>query len=142
MTTWQSISVNINRQRSSDISVIGENFLGFARTCGHGPVILSIQETKSWDVPDLTLLGYVCYGSKFGFATLSVSDQCCTIRRSWKFEERCTAILFGTTVVMAAYALDSGKNTETHEACISSVLEVLQGRTSMWSQSLPHYRRS
>ena len=37
------------------------------------PAMFSTQETKSWDVPDLTLLGHVCYGSKSGFATLLVS---------------------------------------------------------------------
>ena len=37
------------------------------------PAVVSIQETKSWDVPNLTLPGYVCYGSEFGLAALLVS---------------------------------------------------------------------
>ena len=38
------------------------------------------------------------------------------------FEERCTAILFGTTMVMAVYAPDSSKSLQMYEACISSVM--------------------
>ena len=53
-----------------------------------------------------------------------VTDQFCTTKRSWKFEERCTTILFGTTLVVAAYAPDSSKSTEMYDAFISSVLEV------------------
>ena len=34
----------------------------------HTPAILSIQETKSWDVPNLELPGYVCYGSQQCFS--------------------------------------------------------------------------
>ena len=125
VNTWQLISVNINRPRSSDISVIKEKLFcpAHARALS---AILSIQETYSWDVPNLGLPGYVCYGSKSGFASLLVSEQFCTVKRSWKFAERCTAILFGTTLVMAAYAPDSGKTIEMYEAFISSVLNVLR----------------
>ena len=57
VNTWQLISVNINRQRSLTISVIKE------------------KTTKSWDVSNLELLGYVCYGGESRFATLLVSEQ-------------------------------------------------------------------
>ena len=40
------------------------------------------------------------------------------------FEERCTAVLFGTTLVVAAYAPDSSKGMEMYKAFISSVLRV------------------
>ena len=65
----------------------------------------------------------MCHGSKLGFATWLVSDQFRTIWRSWKFEERCTAVLFGATLVMAAYI-----SWEMYETCISSVVEVLRER--------------
>ena len=71
--------------------------LGLAHACTHSPAVLSIQQTESWDVPNLELPGHVCCGSISGFAALLVSEQFCTIKRSWKFEERCTASLFGTT---------------------------------------------
>ena len=70
-------------------------------------------ETKSWDVPSLELPGYVCYGGKSVFTTLLVSEQFCTRDQgSLKFEERCTAILFGSTLVMAVYAPNSSKSFE------------------------------
>ena len=52
---------------------------------------------------------------------LLVSDQFCKIMRSWRFEEKSTAVLFGTTLVMAVYAPDCGKDLEIYEAFISSV---------------------
>ena len=64
--------------------------------------------------------------AKLGSQTLLVSEQFCTIKRSWKFEERCTAILFRTTLVMAVHAPDSSKSFEMYEACISSVIKVLR----------------
>ena len=86
VNTWQLVSVHINRQRSLDISTMKKKTLQLAHACAHSLAILSIQEAKSWDVPSLELAGCVCYGGKSGFATF------CTIERSWKFEERCTAI--------------------------------------------------
>ena len=123
---WQLISVNINRQTSADIKVIKEKLLGLDHTRKRTPSILSVQETKSWDVPNLELSGFVCYGSIPGFATLLDSEQFCTVKRSWKSEERCTAILFGTTMVMAVCAPDSKKSQEMLKECISSVVKVLR----------------
>ena len=91
------------------------------------------QETKSWDVLNLEPSGFVCFGRKSGFATLLVSDQFCTIKRLWKFEERCTAILFGTTLVMAVHAPDSSKSLEKYEAFCLERAESATRRTSVWS---------
>ena len=64
VNTWQLISVNINRQRSSVISVIKEKLLGPAHACAHSPDIFSIQETKSWDVPNPELPMCVVVGQR------------------------------------------------------------------------------
>ena len=45
---WMLLSVNINRQRSSVISV-KEKLLWPAHACAHSSAILSSQETKSWE---------------------------------------------------------------------------------------------
>ena len=119
------MSVNFDRQRSLDVSVITEKLLEPVRVHARVPVIFSIQETTSWDVLNLNLRGNVCCGSKFGFATLTVSDQFCNIKRSWRLEERCIAVLFEATLAMAVYAPDSSKDMELYEAFISSVFEVL-----------------
>ena len=58
---WQLISVNINRQCSSAISMIVEKLLTLVCAHTHLPVIFSIQETRSWDVPNLEWPGYVIY---------------------------------------------------------------------------------
>ena len=93
---------------------------------------------RSWDVPDLELKGFVCYGNSHGHATLLVSEQFCTVKRSWECEERCTAILFGTTMVMTENAPDSKKSLEMYEECVSSVVKVLrEGRRR--GQGFLHY---
>ena len=58
--------------------------------------------------PNLELKG-LCYGNTNGYASLLVSDKFSTIKRSWETEERCTAILFGATMVMSENAPDSKK---------------------------------
>ena len=60
----------------------------------HLPVICSLQETRSWDVPNLKLPGDVCFHSRLGLATLVVSDQFFNRKSSWRSKERCTAGLF------------------------------------------------
>ena len=89
-----------------------------ARTCARH--FLHPRE-RSWDVPSLTLPGYVCHGGKLGLATLLVLDQ-----RSWRFAERCAAILFGPALVIAVHALDCGEDVEMYGAFVSSVTEVLR----------------
>ena len=59
-------------------------------------------------------------------ATLRISDQFCQINRSWWFEERCAAMPFETTLVMAVCALDCGQDFVVCETFISSVTEVLR----------------
>ena len=110
--------MNINCQCSSDISVEKEELLGPAHVRAHSLAVISVQETKSWDDPSLELPKYVCYGSKFGLAMLLVSELFCTTRISWKFEERCKVIIFGTSLVEAVHAPDSSKSLETCEACV------------------------
>ena len=61
-------------------------------------------------------------GANLGSQRWLVAKQFCTIERSWRHEERCTAILFGSTLVMAVYAPDSSKDVELYEACVSNVL--------------------
>ena len=123
---WQLISVNIKCQSSAAIFVIVEKLLTPVCTRAHLPVIFSIQETRSWDVPYLELLWYVCYGGKFGLATLMVSHQFFKIQRSWRFEERCTAVLFGVVLVMAVYALDCKTYLDVHEPFILNVTKILR----------------
>ena len=54
----------------------------------------------------------MCYGNKNGYASLLVSDKFSTIKRSWETDERCKAILFGTTMVTSVYDPDSKKSLE------------------------------
>ena len=68
-------------------------------------------------------------GNKNGNASLLVSDKFSTIKTSWETEERCTGILFGTTMVMSAYAPDTSKSLEMYEECIGSVVKhIREGR--------------
>ena len=71
----------------------------------------------------------MCYGSKFGLVTLVVSDQFFKIKRSWRFEERCTAVLFGAVFDMAVCAPDSKKDLDEYGTLIMNVTRILwEGR--------------
>ena len=141
---WQLISVNINRQCSANVSVIVEKkLLTLACTRAHLPFIFFIQETRSWDVLNLKLLGYVCYGSNFGLATLMVCGSVFfffKIKRSWRFEERCTAVPFGAVLVMAVNAPDCKKDLDVFDIHLECH-QNLTGRTSSRSQGFLHYWR-
>ena len=125
----QLISVNNNRQTSDDIEVMKEKLLGFEHTRNGTPAILSVQETKSSDTFNLELKGWMSEGNKDGNASLLVSDKFSSIKTSWETEERCTAILFGTTMVMSVCAPDSKKSLEIYEECIASVVKKYSRRS-------------
>ena len=60
----------------------------------HMPVIFSIQETRTWDVPKpgvarIRVLRWQCWARHL-VCFVSVLQN----KRSWKLEERCTAVLF------------------------------------------------
>ena len=76
-------------------------------------------------MPELKLPRYVCYGSKFGLATLVVSDPIFKIKRSWRFEERCTAVFFGAVFVMTVCAPDCRKDLDEYETFIKNVTNIL-----------------
>ena len=68
-------------------------------------------------------------GTKFGLNTLVVSDLFCKIQRSWRFEERCTAVLCGSAFVMAVSAPDSGKDLEKYRKLVEEMMYNLhEGR--------------
>ena len=124
--TWQLISVNINRQTSDDIEVIKEKLLGFEHTRNGTPATVFSRDQIVGHSQFLSSKVVVCHGNKNDYASLLVSDKFSTIKRSWETEERCTAILFGTTMVMSVYAPDSKKSPEMYGECIASVVEVLR----------------
>ena len=78
---------------------------------------------------NLSLLGFVFSGGKFGLTTLDVSDRFCNAQRSWRSEERCTAVLFESVFVMAVHAPDPGKDLEEYEKLMKETTNNLhEGR--------------
>ena len=73
----------------------------------------ALQEKRSWNVENLSLLGFFFYGCECGLTTLVVSYHVSPIQRSRGPEKR--TVLFGWVFVMAVYAPDSGKNLEAYE---------------------------
>ena len=122
--TWQLISVNVNRGTSADVNETVTRLLKLHCARTHLPVVFVLHETRSWDVPNPKLHGYACFGSQFGLATLVVSDRFFKIERSWRTEERCTALLFGSVLVMAVYAPDCRKDLDVYETFVKDVTKV------------------
>ena len=90
-------------------------------------------------------LGMCVMAANLGLATLVASDQFFEIMRSWRFEERRTAVLFGTVFVVALYVPVCKKDLDVHATFIKNVTktygkDVEQGpeistspAISMWS---------
>ena len=55
-----------------------------------------------------------------------VSDWFSEIKRFWRSEERCTAVLFGAILVMAIYRPDCKNDMDVYETFILSVTKLLR----------------
>ena len=115
MSTVNDLQISLSsRKNFLDLLACTRTFLSFSPFKRQSP-----GTSPTWNCLDMCVTVANCE-----FATLLVSKPFCTLKRSWRFEERCTAVLFGTTLVVAAYAPDSTKGMEMHKAFISSVLRV------------------
>ena len=59
-------------------------------------------------------------------ANLVVSEQLFNTKSSWRFEERCTAVLFGAVLVIAVYAPDCKQNLDVFETFILKVTKIFR----------------
>ena len=55
-----------------------------------------------------------------------VSYQFFKMKRSWRFEKRCTDVLFRAVLVMSVYALDCKKDLDVRETLILNVANFLR----------------
>ena len=93
---WHMISVNTNRQRSADMSVIVEKTV---QSCSRAHIRLSFSLSKKRD-PGMCLT-WNCLGMCVMvviWARLVDADWLFKSKRSWRSEERCTAVLFGAVL--------------------------------------------
>ena len=123
--SWRLISANVYGDSSANVDQIVKMLLSpeFARA--HFAFDFALQETRSWYVLNLSL--------PFCFFFKVTTPRCfrpfCKIQRSWRSEERCTAVLFGSVFVMAVYyAPDSGKDLEEYEKFIKEATIILHER--------------
>ena len=70
-------SVNDIRVSLADADQVVTRLLSPEYVRAHVLLILALQETRSWDVQNLSLPGFVSCGNKFGLTTLVVSDRYC-----------------------------------------------------------------
>ena len=112
---WHLITANINKESAVDVDHTVTRILSPEIVRADLPVILALQETRSWDVEEMHVPGLVIYENVSGLTTLIVSDRLCKVQRTWRSEERCAAVLFRFTRVMSVYAPDSGKDHEDYE---------------------------
>ena len=92
-----SLSPNINKESVVGVDHTVTRLLSPEFVRADLPVILALQETRSWDVEEMTVPGIVVYENVSGLTTLFVSDILCNVQRTWRSEERCAAVLFGFT---------------------------------------------
>ena len=68
------MSTNVNRESSANVDQIVKILRRPDSVRTHLAVIFSLQETRSWDVENLSLPGFDFYGRKLGLTTLVASD--------------------------------------------------------------------
>ena len=78
--SWQLITANINKESAVDVDHTVTRLLspGFVRA--DLPVILALQETRSWDGEEMHVPGFVVYENVSGLTTLIVSDSLCNVQ--------------------------------------------------------------
>ena len=94
---WQLITANIKKESAVDVDHTVTRLLSPEFVRAGLPVILALQETRSWTVEEMHVPGFVVYENVSGLTTLIVSDRSCDVQRTWRSEERCAAVLFGFT---------------------------------------------
>ena len=97
------------------------------------PVILVLQETRSWTANELHLLGLVENGNEFGLASILISYCLSSVQKSWR-RESCTAVLVGFSMVMSVCAPDSGKDLEEYKKFLEEVTHFLRVGWRNWAQ--------
>ena len=95
--SWQLITANINKESAVDVDHTVTRLLSPEFVRADLPVILALQETRSWDGEEVHVPGLVVYENVSGLTTLIVPDSLCNVQRTWRSEERCAAVLFGFT---------------------------------------------
>ena len=75
-------------------------------------------------MPNLKVLGYVCYGSHFGPPPWLF--QIVFQKKNWRSEERCAAVLFGSVFVMAVCAPDCHNDLDVHEKFVKDATRILR----------------
>ena len=65
----QLISANVNGESFADPQQIVQRLLRPSFTRAHLLVFFALQETRSWDVENLSFPGFASYSSKFGLTT-------------------------------------------------------------------------
>ena len=113
----------------SAVEQIVERMLRPAFACTRLAMILALQEPTSWDVENLCLSGFVFHGCKTCSTAAFVSDQIRSVQMSWRTEQRCTAVLFKSVMVVGFYTLDSATDFAEYEKFMGELTKaILEGR--------------
>ena len=74
------------------------------------PCFYVLQETDHWTTSARNVPGYSVYGTDHGRTDILCPWEVNHFRRSWVDNERCTAILVGSTMLLSVYMPHSGRD--------------------------------
>ena len=78
--------------------------------CHELPCFYALQETDHWTISAMNVPGYVVYGTDHGRTAMLCPREVNHFRRSWVDNERCTAILVGSTMLFSVFMPRSGRD--------------------------------
>ena len=74
----------------------------------------ALQETDNWTTSAMSVLGYIVCGSDHGKTAILWLWEVNHFRRSWVDHERCTAIMFGSLMLLSVNMPHSGRDEEDY----------------------------
>ena len=76
--------------------------------CTNFFVFCALQETDNWTVTEMEVGSYIVYGRDHGKATMMCPRQVGQFRCAWVGQERCTAILVASLMILSIYLPHGG----------------------------------
>ena len=83
--------------------------------------IYALQETDHWTTSAMNVPGFIVQGTGHGRKAILCQREVNHFRRSWGDNERCTAILVGSTMLLSVYKPRSGCDEVEYIEALESV---------------------